>query len=212
MILMSKKIPFYLNTEDNAHCAPAVFKSLIEYFMNETLSWLEMDELGHSVPGKGTWTAPYHLKLAQGGVEVVIIEQFDYKKFAKDGLQYLETLGEKGEFYINHSNWSESLSSIKPFIDRVRVRNHNAHIGEIDELLEGGYLVGVELNSKVINGKDGFTLHYVLVKSKQGDDYIINDPGGLGDGYENRIVDRATLMKAIGGEFAQYEVAGFRRL
>ncbi|MEK7561745.1 MAG: hypothetical protein AAB541_02685 [Patescibacteria group bacterium] len=209
---MNDKVPFYPNQQDNAHCAPAVFKSLIEYFCGEKLSWEEMDRLGYSVEGKGTWTVPYHLKLAQCGVEVRIIEAFDYEAFAAEGKKYLESLGERGQFYINSSNWQNAFDSISDFLAAVHHESRNATIKEIDELLEQGYLVGAELNSRALNDKAGFVLHYVLVKKKQGDEYLINDPGGSTAAFENRLVSKDLFKQAIGGELAQYEVAAFRKI
>lgn len=205
-------MPFYLNSIDNMHCAPAVFKALIEYYCGEKLTWEAMDKLGHSIKGKGSWTTPYHLKLARCGVEVRVIESFDYRSFARDGKKYLESLGEKGKFYINHSNWKEAMPYVNDFLDAVHFENRKANIEEMDRFLEQGYLVGVELNSLVINDRAGFMLHYVLIKQKQGNKYLVNDPGGSNDGFENRLVDRSLLTKAMGGNEAQYEVDAFRKI
>jgi hypothetical protein len=209
---MKNGVPFYPNTKDNAHCAPAVFKALIEYFCHEKLSWDEMDKLGQSVYGKGTWTIPYHLKLASCGVDVQVIEAFDYEAFAKNGREYLESLGEKGQFYINHSNWEKALSLAESFVKAVHHTDQGASIDEIDNLISRGYLVGVELNSRKLNNQEGFMLHYVLIKQKIGDKYLINDPGGPKENFENRLVEKSKFIEAIGGKQAKYEVAAFRKI
>lgn len=208
---MTKQIPFYSNI-DNNHCVTAVFKSLFEYYCDEKYSWEQLDKLGRAVENKGTWTAPYHLQLAKNGVNVKIIEPFDYQALVKDGLEYLKTLGKAGEYYINRSNWHEVLPLIDEFLEKVEHEKRKAHIEEIDQYLRTKHLVAIELNSRAINNIEGFVLHYVLVKSKENDDYVINDPGGVTvKGADNRRVDRKTLIKAIGGQYAQHEVAIFNK-
>jgi hypothetical protein len=95
----------------------------------------------------------------------------------------------------------------------VKHETRRAKIEDINKFLKEGYLIGAEINSRKLNNKSGFSLHYVLVRSGNDDTYIINDPGGSSaPPVENRIVSQQEFMDALGKEGSNGEVTAFRKV
>ena len=72
------------------------------------------------------------------------------------------------------------------------------------------YLLFAEVNSRILNGMEGFILHIVLVYSIDSwGNYIIVDPG-LGNASPNRVIERNLFLNALGDKGANGEVSGFK--
>jgi len=210
---MSKQIKFYPNHPDNMHCSQAVFRSVFNYFFNEELSWEEIDKITKTIPGKGSWTMAVYIELAKRGVEVVNIEPFDYQRFASDGIDYLKSNFSEETFnwYLEHSNLMSVQNLVPEFLNLVQHETRKATIEDIDQLLGDAYIIGAEINSRVLNKKPGFSLHYVLIQQGTEDNYIINDPGGgSAPALENRIVSKSEFMEALGKDGSNGEVTAMR--
>jgi hypothetical protein len=211
---MSIKVPFYPNHPDKMHCSQAVFRSLLAYYCDEYLSWDEIDALTKTVPGRGSWTMAAHMALAKKGIEVVNIEPFDYAKYYQEGNLYLKANFEPNtvKYYLEKSNLESVKEDIPIFLKLVRHETRKASITDIDRLLDEGYLVGSEINSRVLNSLKGFSLHYVLIIGRDEYAYYINDPGGgSAPPLENRRVKKTMFIQALGGEQTNGEVSGWRR-
>ncbi len=197
------------------HCGQAVFRSLFHYFFDQDLSWEEIDTIAKTIPNKGSWTLSAEIELAKRGVEVVNIEPFDYALFQRDGVKYLEnSFDEKTtQWYLKKSNLLSVRDNISEFLKLIKHETRRATIQDIDAMLAKGYLIGAEINSRVLNSQPGFSLHYVLIRAGDQRSYIINDPGGgSAPPTENRKVSKKELINALGSEGANGEVTGFRKL
>lgn len=209
-----RTIKFYPNHPDNMHCGQAVFRSLFYYFFNEDLSWEQIDKIAKNTPGKGAWTMAAEIELAKRGVEIVNIEPFDYGLFYQEGIEYLRSRFDTDtvEYYLERSNLFSVKVDIPEFLRLVHHETRRASIGDIDTMLKKGYLIGAEINARILNKQPGFSLHYVLIRAGNGETYIINDPGGgSAPPIENRKVSKDDFMRALGADGANGEVTGFRK-
>ncbi len=196
------------------HCSQAVFRSLFNYFFKENLSWKQIDRITKTIPGKGSWTMAAHIELSKRGIEVVNIEPFDYERFYKKGVDYLKSsFDEKTvNWYLQKSNLLAVKEDIPQFLQLVKHETRRATIKDIDLFMKNGYLVGAEINSRVLNKKPGFSLHYVLIIGMDNGNYFINDPGGSSSPpLEGRVVSKRELIRALGEEGANGEVSAFRK-
>lgn len=193
------------------HCSQSVFRSLFEYLCNEKYSWEEIDKLTKTIQGKGSWTMAAYIELAKRGVEVINLEPFDYAQYYQEGVPYLERTFDHNtvQYYLTKSNLLTVRDDIPEFLRLVYHESRRASIEEIDQFLDNGYLIGTEINSRILNKKPGFSLHYVLIKGREGDNYIINDPGL--PPLENRLVSKKEFMEALGGETANGEVTAVKK-
>lgn len=208
-------IKFYPNHEDNMHCNQAVFRSLFNYFFGEELLWEDIDKITKTIQGKASWTMAAYINLAERGIEVKNIEPFDYQRFSKEGLKYLEDNfdADTVKWYLEKSNLMFVKDDVSEFLRKVKHVTRRATIEDVDKFLANGYLTGAEINSRILNKKSGFSLHYVLVRGANDGNYIINDPGGgSSPPLENRVVSKEEFMEALGKEGSNGEVTAFRKI
>ncbi len=192
-----KEIPFYANAEDGMHCFQASLKMVMKYFWPERdYSWDELDGITKKVSGLWTWPMAGLIWLEKNGLEVKNIENFDYNKFIKIGSKYIiEEYGEEvGNEQIKYSDINQELSIAREFVEKIKIEKKIPKVDEIKQLLIGDYLIIVNLNSRILNGRDGYTGHFVVIKGFDKQGFIINDPGL--PGKENRKVDFELFERA----------------
>ena len=153
------------------------------------------------------------IELSKRGIEVVNIEPFDYGRFYQEGIGYLHSHFNKDtvRYYLERSNLLSVKDDIPEFLRLVQHETRRASIEDIDTMLEKGYLIGAEINSRVLNNKSGFSLHFVLIHGRNADNYTLNDPGGgSAQPLENRLVTKTDFLEALGGDGINGEVTGFK--
>lgn len=176
---MKNTVPFVPNTSDGVHCVPAVFRMINKYYFNEDLNWEEIDKIMKVIPGKGTWTFPGLTALSKKGLRITHIEPLDYEKLQKKGPEYLRKMFGKdtADYYINKSNISLVLKYVPDYLKSVNQINRESSIEEIIKYLKDGFLVTVEINSRILNNKEGLSLHYILLYDFDGKYITLHDPG-----------------------------------
>lgn len=176
---MKKSVPFVPNSPDDMHCVPAVFRMIYKYFLNKDLSWDEIDGILKVVPGKGTWTFPGLTALAKNGLKIIHIEPLDYQKLYQEGPNYLRKVfgKETADYYINKSNISSVIKYIPQYMKLVNQINRVSSVYEILKYLKKGSIITAEVNSRILNGKRGLSLHYILIYDFDDKHIIFHDPG-----------------------------------
>ncbi len=174
-----KTVPFVKNRRDNIHCVNAVFRMVYQYFFNEKLTWKEIDHLTKAIPGKTTWTFIGEMEFAKKGLQVTNIEPVDYRQMHEEGVRYLQkTLGgQTAHYYLTKSNITSVIPYIPEYLTLVRHETRSASIEEIIQYIQRGCLVGAEVNSRILNYRKGFDLHFVLIYDFDGIHLILHDPG-----------------------------------
>lgn len=204
-------VPFYPNHEDDMHCMLSVYQSIFDYFLNNKLSWDEIEELTGYEPNKAAWSVKV-LTYMSKYFDIKMIEPFDYNKYFKDGESYLHTLfnEEELDWQRKNSNILEFRESIPEFLEKVSPICRSASIADIDEMLEVGRLVFITLNSQSLNDNKGYTSHAILVLSKDKDSYVFHDPGLPPKPYRKEL--KSKVFQAMGGASNTGEVTGFKLL
>lgn len=177
---IDKKVSFYSNTPDDTHCFQAVVKMLLKYyFPKENYSWEQLDNITAKVKDLWTWPMAGFLWLKEKGLEVRMIEIFDYGEFAERGKDYLrEFYGEDvAKAQIKHSDIQQERKLAKEFIKKVKIENRLPDVQEIKNLLTDNYIISCNVNSRRLNNKDGYAGHFVIIKGFDNKHFFIHDPG-----------------------------------
>jgi 23S rRNA pseudouridine1911/1915/1917 synthase len=205
---MAKKIPFYGNTEDNMHCSIAVYRMLFDYFLDRKLSREEAEKLAGFADGKAAWTVTIWERMSNIGFDIHMIESFNYRRYAVEGEAYLQEYfkPEEYDWQLKHSNILAIRPQIASFLEKVDIESRSPTLQDIDDMLDDGRLVDVQVNARILNDAEGYAAHSVLVIARDGDDYIVHDPGL--PPQPNRRIPRSTFWQAMGGDNNNAEVTG----
>lgn len=194
---MIYNVPFFANRKDNTHCVQATLKMVLKYFLPEkNFNWKKLDRLSKYKEGLGTWLVPALIKFRKMGFKIVNIELFDYKKFYREGEEYIRKFDspEVAEWYLRHSNLRHIKNDIPMFLKLIKTQNRLAKISDIINLLNKGYLVACDVNGNVLDGKNEYEGHSVLIIGYDKNNFILHEPGL--PSRPNLIVTRKIFKKA----------------
>lgn len=176
---MKRIPPFVSNSTDDMHCVNAVFRMVHQYYFYQDLTWDQIDKLTKAIPGKATWTFIGEMEFAKKGLNIINIEPINYEKLYSDGTEYLKTIlgKETTEYYLKKSNIESVIQFIPIYLKHVSHETRRATIKEIIQFMKEDKLIGVEINSRILNTKPGLSLHFVLLYDFDGEHIFLHDPG-----------------------------------
>jgi len=205
-----KQMPFYSNRLDNLSCMLASIRSVLEYFTGKQYSWKELEDIIGYKHGRAAWTVQVWTYLATHGFDIRMIEGFDYQRYMDEGETYLQTFlkPEELEWQLQHTNLLEIRPLLPEFTKHVTHERRSPGLRDIDEMLEDGRLVTVQLNLNTLNGTPGYNAHMIVVYDKDNSAYVAHDPGL--PPHEARHIDPVLLYKAMGGKNNTVEVTGIK--
>jgi len=172
-------IPFYKNP-DNTHCFQAVFRMILKHYLpGKDFSWEELEKITAKVDGLWTWPTAGVLWLHNNGFKVRDVGTFDYATFVKKGDDYLiELFGEKvGREQIIHSDTTQEIKYAKQIVASGICELQIPTISELKQRLDEKYLLICNVNSRALNGKDGYAGHFVLLTTYADKEFVLHDPG-----------------------------------
>ncbi len=193
-------LPFYENTKDDTHCYQAVLRMALKHFEPEvdwTLSALDL--LSAKRPGKYTWATASVIALLKKGYDVKGASLFDSERFVELGEKYLiEFYGvDDGNVQIQNCNVAQEIRLTRQLNRLVPPEVREPDLQEVQKLLDDGYVVITNVNSRALNGLDGYVGHFVVVL-KVGDDGVeVHDPGL--PPQANRVVPKDVFDTAWAG-------------
>ena len=179
---MIYNVPFVQNTKDDLHCLQATYMMIVKYYKPDfVIDWDEWSKITGFEVGKGTWASAGVLWFNNNGFDVKHHEVFDYDEFFKTGGDYLikKNGQDIGQWQIEHSNISLEQKRAKQMIDKGLLENREPTIKDIKTYLDGGYLLRASLNSRRLNGNEGYFGHAVTVIGYDDNSFTVHDPGSL---------------------------------
>jgi hypothetical protein len=176
---MKKIPPFVKNDADDTHCVPAVFRMVHQFYFNEDISFKKLDVLMYVVPGKGIWSTPAEIYLIKKGLKLKIIIDTNYRQLMKEGADYFKrTLGkDTSDYYIHKSNLVNILHLLPEYTKLINQERRRATVKDIEVALKKGQLVAAQVDSRRLNNKAGFSLHFVLLYDFSEGFFTLHDPG-----------------------------------
>jgi len=139
----------------------------------------ELDEISRKEPGMWTWPTAAMLWMLGRGLEVELVEDFDYLAFADGGEDYLiERYGEEvGRAQAANSDVEREREIAREFARKGSVERRPADLADIRSRVEDGWVVIVNLNAAALAGEQGYTGHFVVVCEAGEDAVTLHDPG-----------------------------------
>ncbi|MFH1830791.1 MAG: hypothetical protein ABH871_08475 [Pseudomonadota bacterium] len=173
-------IPFFPNTGDGTHCFQAAMKMALAKLLPEReFSYEELDRISLKLPGRWTWPTAAMLWMIEKGLEVKLIEQFDYADFAKRGGEYLiERYGkEVGGAQIEHSDVEFERDISLRFSKIAPIELRPAYLEDLQKEMARGAVVIVNLNACVLQDQEGYSGHFVVMCDIGDKEIRLHDPG-----------------------------------
>ncbi len=173
-------IPFYPNTSDGTHCFQAALAIVFGHIWpDRKFSIEELDVISAKVPGKWTWPTAAMIWMIEQGLDIKLIEDFDYNDFAVRGEEFLvERLGvDVARAQIANSEISQELGFAKEFAKIAPLECRMPSFEDIEKLLNEGFLLICNINAAVLYGQEGYSGHFVVVFAYDETTVTIHDPG-----------------------------------
>jgi len=193
------KIPFFPNTGDGTHCFQAALRMALGALVPERdYSYEELDRISGKRPGKWTWPTAAMVWMIEQGLEVRLIEDFDYADFAGRGGDYLiERFGEEvGRAQMENSDIEFERPIARRFAAHAPVERRPAELIDIERELDAGAAVIVNLNAAPLYGREGYSGHFVVICEVGRGEVRLHDPGLPPS--PDLLVSEETFLKAWG--------------
>lgn len=193
---------FIPNSPDGTHCGPAIWRMVLETFYPEQdWSFEKIDVIIRKEPGKFTWGQTFYPAMLEAGVNIHAITTWDEREFIARTWDYVrERSGE--ESARNQQEHAQDLDFVKGAMQKMLddprlVRElRPATFDDLAAALAGGAYVGCTVNSRVLNEREGFNSHSVLVYGLDDTTVHFADPGPLNNGL--RTAERPVFARAWG--------------
>ncbi|MBP9761611.1 RluA family pseudouridine synthase [Candidatus Saccharibacteria bacterium] len=198
---------FTANHPDNKHSLMACYRMIIQYFWKRQLSWSQIEAFSGFKDEQYPWPVRSIVQLHRMGLDIKVVDTFDYKKYVTDGDDYLNNVYSQVEYDWVQNNTAPKgmLPYVGDYLRRVTQARQQPKLADIDAFLDEGRLVTVTLSGHSIDSRDGYSAHAILIYDKDGDDYLAHDPG------MPPIEGRRITSKILGSWLGKHaSVAGFK--
>lgn len=202
-------IPFYSafatpGHPEGVHCVETSLKMILKYFEpDKDYSVEKLEKITGKQPEKGSWSFQWSIWFTDHGYTVKHYTTFDFKAFMDEGIDYI-----RHEYGHEVADWQEQNSDVefarsqtKEYLEKVEVVAKKPTIDEIRQEHGARSLVKPMVNSRVLNNKEGYEGHSVVVIDVDDENIWFHDPGL--PAYENRKVSCQLFQEAMdsfGGE------------
>ena len=173
-------IPFFPNTGDGTHCfQAALMMTLAIHMPDRKFTYEELDAISQKLPGKWTWPTAAMLWMMENGLDVKLIEEFDYPAFVKDGEHYLiERFGEEvGRSQAEHSDLAREIDISRRFMEHAPLDYRSPTLADIKKQLRRDAVVIVNVNAAALHGSVGYSGHFVVICDVKKKSVVLHDPG-----------------------------------
>lgn len=174
------KVPFVANATDDLHCLQAAYSMVRQHFLPQlSIPDKEWDKITGFEKDKGTWASAALLWFADQGLHVRHITLFDYQDFVAHGGDYLirEYGKDVGEWQVKHTNMPVERKRAERLMKEGTIEKREPTLADITDALDAGSLCRALVNACLLNGRDGYAGHAVIVKGYDKQGVIIHDPG-----------------------------------
>lgn len=146
------------------------------------ISLAKLDDLTYRHGQQWTWTPAAMVAMQKLGFDVKIISSIggmDFQKFSQAGIKYLHQLWTKEAVVLEsqHTDLSRQSRLASEMLKTCTVIYRPATITDIKQYVAQGWYVVPIVNGRTLNGRPGFTSHWVLVTAASQAGVTIHNPG-----------------------------------
>ena len=172
---------FLPNEQDDKHCLQSCYRMIVEYFSGETISVDEADIATGFRPEEATWPYDAMLSFSGRGFKVKNVETMDQIRFANDpAAEMIDCFNEEiWEQIQKTSDVPRAQSSALKCLEdpNITLVKGIPTLEDLKNETDAGHLIICNVNSKILNGKDGYTGHFVVVEQIDDDFVYLQNPG-----------------------------------
>jgi uncharacterized protein YvpB len=206
---MKLNIPFYSafptpGHPNGVHCVETSLKMILGYFEPETEYTIkEIEKITGKVPEKGSWSFDWSIWFVDHGYNVKHYNVFDFKAFKKDGVEYIRQKygDETADWQLENSDIEHAKSLVDEYLSKVEIADKKPTLSDIEREFKAGFVIKAMVNSNVLNGKEGYEGHSVVILDVDDENIWFHDPGL--PAIENRKISHNKFQQAMdsfGGE------------
>lgn len=171
----------YIKQPDPMSCALACYAMVAKHFFPQ-ISFSEIAKISDWKPEYVIWSFKFWLWIMDKGITIEEYDVIDYKAWANEGLEGLRKSTSEKEFnyYINNSFDLESYSEdIKKILAHPNFTYHRIKptFEMLKTAVKNGNICEVVVDARTLQGRDGFSLHRVVVLGADDNFVTFHDPG-----------------------------------
>lgn len=179
---MRYKFKFRPNQADELHCVPATVGMLIEGMLDIAYSEDELEKICGFVPGREVWQFAWMLNLADRGVWIRSVEDFDPEGFINDPRkELLRGTGDRDvvERIYEVSDVDNQVGLVEKCIAHpgITFEQRIPSMKELEHVLSNDTAALVNINARVLAEREGYAGHLVLLHKGDENSLLIEDPG-----------------------------------
>lgn len=173
-------VPFFPNTGDGTHCFQAALRMVLAKLMpRKSFGYEDLDIISGKQPGKWTWPTQAMMWMAGQGLEIRLIEEFDYRAFVERGNEYLiERYGQEvAKAQAENSDIEAEREIAKKFVDVAPIEYRIPELSDIKNNFKRDALTIVNINASALHGLRGYSGHFVVICDVDESSVRLHDPG-----------------------------------
>src|SRR5688572_29942634 len=183
---MTVKTPLFYENFDESHCVQCSLRGIIEHFEPDQIwSWEKWDRFTDKEPDKWTWPYRALINAIKRGYDTIAFGAIIIRDYLEIGVYetLLKNLGkEAADACREHSNLENVKNDLVEYIalldaGRAILHERPPTIEELKALLDDGFLLASALNSRILNNREGYASHVVLVYKIDSEFVYFHDSG-----------------------------------
>ncbi|OGK23865.1 hypothetical protein A2954_07185 [Candidatus Roizmanbacteria bacterium RIFCSPLOWO2_01_FULL_37_12] len=146
----------------------------------KTFTWKQLEKLTGKKKDLWTWPMQSLMNMKKKGFDVLHLTLFDYKKFAEFGVIYLKKWVKDEDVVkvqVKNSDIGYERKNALLYSKSKIQKKVLPTLDDIKKLLNKGCLIICNVNSFILNQKNGFAGHFVVVFGYDDKNLFLHDPG-----------------------------------
>ena len=173
------KIP-YVKQPDHNSCALASYTMVAKHFFPK-VTFDQLARVSDWQKGYVIWAFKFWLWIMNKGIKVTEYDTLDYESWANQGIEGLKKSVSEKEFNFYTENTRDIISysqDIKMILkhQNFTLLNEKPTFEILEEAIKDSRVCEVVLDSRTLRGREGFSLHRVVVLDIKDNEVIFHDP------------------------------------